>query len=196
KHPKSILMRPSRVFRLLFRIFIGLLTLSVTLVSFLGGLSAILILGDFDDNIQFDISDAEFNLDINATTFRIKNVNFSLPFNLTNAGYFDMENLKLGIDIALNYSSKPDLNQTKLVKIFNITQNFDPIPQGEKGIFVFIGTNSSFLYNNFPDPSEINKLYGPPALVFYANFTISLDYSLGMHSITIKALNVKVWEFP
>ncbi|MFW9867801.1 MAG: hypothetical protein ACFFEN_17035 [Candidatus Thorarchaeota archaeon] len=190
-------MRPSRVFRLLFRIFIGLLTLSVTLVSFLGGLSAILILGDYQKNIQVDISGVEFNLDINATTHRIENVNFSLPFNLTNAGYFDMENLKLGIDIALNYSSIPDLNQTKLVKIFNITQNFGTIPQGEKGIFVFIGTNSSFLHNNFPDPStEINWYYGPPTLIFYANFTISLDYSLGMHSISINALNIKVGEYP
>jgi len=190
-------MRPSRVFRLLFRIFISLLTLSVTIVSFLGGLSAILILGNFNENIQVDYSGAEFNLNINATTYRIENVNFSLPFNLTNAGYFDIENLELGIEIALNYSSKPDLNETRLVKIFNITQNFGTIPQGATGNYIFFGGNSTFLHQRFPDPvTEINWLYGPPILVFYANFTITLDYSLGMHSLSIRALNIKVGEYP
>ena len=47
-------MRPSRVFRLIFRIFIALLALSVTMVSILGGLSAFVILTHHEDNIQID----------------------------------------------------------------------------------------------------------------------------------------------
>jgi len=187
-------MRPSRVFRLLFRIFISLLTLSVTVVSILGGLSAALILSD-QDNIQPDFDNAEFNLDINNSTLKIENVNFSLPFKLNNTGFFDLENLKVGIQLFLNYSDILMMNDTKVVKILDKTQNFGDIPKGEIGNFVFFGENSSFLHDDFPNPlTEINWLRGPPALEFYANFTVSLDYSIGMHSISITILNLFVGD--
>ncbi|MFX1503288.1 MAG: hypothetical protein ACFFDH_20165, partial [Promethearchaeota archaeon] len=53
-------MRPSRVFRLLFKIFVSLLTLSVTIVAILGGLSAVMILMN-TDNIGIDPGQVEFN---------------------------------------------------------------------------------------------------------------------------------------
>ena len=118
-------MRPSRVFRGIFRIFIFLLTISVTIVSILGGLSAILILSD-QNNLGVDPDAAEFNLDINNVTLAIDNIDFTLPFNLTNAGYFDMENLELSIQIALNYShvDDPEYNKTD-TNIHQIAQFWD-----------------------------------------------------------------------
>ena len=192
-------MRPSRVFRLLVRIFISLLFLSVTVVAFLGGLSAVMILSN-QDNFGIDTDNAEFNLDINNSTFELENVNFSLPFNITNAGYFDLENLQLGIQLGLNYShidgGGPGVNETRLVKILERTQNFGDIPKGLIGNFNFFGDNSSFLHANFPDPiTEIDWFRGPPALEFYANLTISLDYSIGMHSLTITIINIFVSDF-
>ena len=187
-------MRPSRVFRLIFRIFIALLTLSVTMVSILGGLSAVVILSD-KDNIQIDFDNAEFNLDINNSTLEIENINFSLPFKLNNTGFFDLENLEVGIQLFLNYSDIGMMNDTKIVKILDKTQNFGDIPKGVIGDFVFFGENSSFLHENFPHPiTEINWLRGPPALEFYANFTVSLDYSIGMHSLSITILNLFVGD--
>lgn len=188
-------MRPSRVFRLLFRIFIYLLTLSVTVVSILGGFSAFLILSN-RDNIQPDLDNAEINLYINNSTFEIENINFSLPFKLNNTGYFDLENLEIGIQLFLNYSHIDGMmNDTKVVKILDKTQNFGDIPKGVIGNFTFVGENSSFIYSNFPNPiTEINWLRGPPALEFYANFTVSLDYSIGMHSLSITILNIFVGD--
>ena len=187
-------MRPSRVFRLLFRIFISLLTLSVTVVSILGGLSAVLILSN-TDNIQPDFDNAEFNLDINNSTLEIENINFSLPFKLNNTGFFDLENLEVSIQLFLNYSDILMMNDTNVVKILDKTQNFGDIPKGVIGDFVFFGDNSSFLHENFPHPiTEINWLRGPPALEFYANFTVSLDYSIGMHSLSITILNLFVGD--
>lgn len=187
-------MRPSRVFRLLFRISIYLLTLSVTVVSILGGLSAVLILSD-TDNIQPDFDNAEFNLDINNSTLEIENINFSLPFKLNNTGFFDLENLEVSIQLFLNYSDILMMNDTNVVKILDKTQNFGDIPKGVIGDFVFFGDNSSFLHENFPHPiTEINWLRGPPALEFYANFTVSLDYSIGMHSLSITILNLFVGD--
>ena len=75
-------MRPSRVFRLIFRIFIFLLTLSVTIVSILGGLSAALILFN-PENIGIDPGKVDINFN-----YPPLNINFTLPFNLTNAGFF------------------------------------------------------------------------------------------------------------
>ena len=191
-------MRPSRVFRLLFRIFIGLLTLSVTVVALLGGFSAVMILTN-PDNIGIDPGDVEFNLDLDNVTLTIENVNFTLPFNLTNAGYFDLENLELKIDIGMNYSHidypTSGVNDTKEVQIFSNSTNFGTIPKGTTGNFTFIG--DTFIMGAFPNfTSEVNWFRGPPALLFYVNLTISLDYSLGMHSLSITIPDLPAGGFP
>ncbi len=193
-------MRPSRVFRLIFRIFIFLLTISVTIVSILGGLSAFIILLD-QNNIGVDPDAAEFNLDINNATGAIDNIDFTLPFNLTNAGYFDMENLELSIQIALNYSHvdypAPGVNTTRQIQIFTKSQNFGTILKGTTGFFNFTGLLVDFNVGVFPNfTTEVDWLRGPPAIEFYANLTISLDYSIGLHSLTIGILNLLVGGFP
>ena len=193
-------MRPSRVFRTSFRIFIFLLTISLTIVSILGGLSAVLILVD-QGNLGVDPDDAEFNLDINNATLAIDNIDFALPFNLTNAGYFDMENLKLNIEIAINYSHVddpvPGVNTTRQIQIFSKSQNFGTIPKGTTGFFNFTGVLNDFNLLVFPNfTTEVDWLRGPPAIEFYANLTISLDYSIGLHSLTIGILNLPVGGLP
>lgn len=189
-------MRPSRVFRLLIRIFILLLTISVSIVAFLGGLSAVMILSN-PDNFGIDTGNAEFNIDFNNSTLKFENVNFTLPFNITNAGYFDLENLQLELQLGLNYSHiDGGLNKTRVAKILDRSQYYGDIPKGLTGDFTFYGDNSSFIYSNFPDPlTEIDWFRGPPPLEFYANFTISLDYSIGMQSISITAINIFVGDF-
>ena len=194
-------MRPSRVFRLIFRIFIALLTISMTVVAVLGGLSAILILKDPNKNIQVDPGSAEFNFDINYTNGYVENVNFSLPVNLTNAGYFDMENLGLSVQVSINYShvdwGGPGVNVTRSIKILDFQNTtIGDILKGTTGNLLFVVKNSSFIHNNFPDLlTEVNWFRGPPAIEFYANFSISLDYSLGMHSLTITAINLAVGSY-
>ena len=179
-------MRPSRVFRLLFRIFVSLLTLSITVVSLLGFLSAVTILSN-PNNIRVNPGD----FDLQYSIFPL-NINFTLPFNLTNAGYFDLENLNLKIDLAMNYShvdgGGPGVNETRVINIFNKSQYFGNIPQGATGTYNYTGLFSDFY---FPPPAEFNFTSsvdwyrGTPAILFYANFTISLDYSLGLHSLII-----------
>ena len=95
-------MRTSRVFRLLFRILILLLALSVTIVSFLGGLSAVMIFTN-QNNIGIDTSNADFNLDYDIGG--LNDANFTLPFNITNAGYFDIDNFQLRVELEMNYSN-------------------------------------------------------------------------------------------
>jgi len=188
-------MRASRVFKLVFKIFISLLTLSVTVVSILGGLSAFMILTT-PGNIGINPSDADFNFNPSPL-----NINFTLPFNLTNAGYFDLENLKLEIELAMNYSHVdypvPGVNETRVLKIFNKTQNFGNIPKGLTGNFNFTGLFSDFHFPPlFNFTTDIDWHRGPPAIIFTANFTISLDYSLGLHSVTIGFVDIPLGGFP
>ncbi|MFW9880589.1 MAG: hypothetical protein ACFFG0_46565 [Candidatus Thorarchaeota archaeon] len=169
------------------------------MVSILGGLSAVLILSDMD-NVQVNTDEVTFNLEINNVTRRIENINFTLPFNLTNTGYFDLENLQLGAEVSLNYThinwTSPGVNLSRIVKIFETTQKFEDIPSGDSKNFTFYGYNNSFLFQNYPDPlTEIDWTEGPPALIFYANFTLSLDYSLGLHSLSITILNIKIGDY-
>ena len=188
-------MRPSRVFRLLFRIFISLLTLSVTVVSILGGLSAVLILSN-PDNVGIDPDSVEFNLDFNYATREIENVNFTLPFNFTNAGYFDLENLELEIQIGMNYShvnwTAPGVNGTRFRRIFEDSKDFGDIPKGKTKYFTFFGDYAHF---SLPNTTDVDWLWGPPTLEFYANFTVSLDYSIRMHHISITLVDLHVLDF-
>ncbi len=193
-------MRPSRVFRWIIRILILVLTLSVTAVSFLGGFSAIMILSN-QDNIGIDTDNADFNLDYNETTGVINNINFTLPFNVTNAGFFDLEDLKLGFQIGLEYAhvnlTGTGENISQTVKIFDKISSFPTIKKGKTLYGNFTGVYSDFapFLGSLPDIADID-LTRVPIFNFYANFTISLTYSLGLHSITLGINNVTVGEYP
>jgi len=193
-------MRPSRVFRWIIRILILVLTLSVTAVSFLGGFSAIMILSN-QDNIGIDTDNADFNLDYNETTGVINNINFTLPFNITNAGFFDLEDLKLGFQIGLEYAhvnlTGTGENISQTVKIFDKISSFPTIKKGKTLYGNYTGVYSDFapFLGSLPDIADID-LTRVPIFNFYANFTISLTYSLGLHSITLGINNVTVGLYP
>lgn len=193
-------MRPSRVFRLVFRIFIFLLTISITLVSILGGLSAVLILMN-QESIGIDTDDADFDMQINNSTLEVEDFNFTLPFNFTNSGFFDLENLELTISLGMNYSHIDypviGVNATRQVLIFTRFENFGTIRKGETGTFIFTGDFSNFNTAVLPNfTTEVDRFRGPPIIEFYANLTISLDYSIGLHKITIGIHNLHVGEMP
>ncbi len=193
-------MRPSRVFRWIIRILILVLTLSVTAVSLLGGMSAIMILSN-QDNIGIDYDNADFNLDYNKTTGVIDNINFTLPFNITNAGFFDLEDLKLGLQISLEYAhvnlTGTGENISQTVKIFDKTESYPTIKKGKTLYDNFTGEYSYFapFLGGIPDIADID-LTRVPIFNFYGNFTISLTYSLGLHSITFGLNNITLWEYP
>ncbi|MFX1320971.1 MAG: hypothetical protein ACFFAQ_04915 [Promethearchaeota archaeon] len=193
-------MRPSRVFRWIVRIFIIVLTVSVTAVSFLGGMSAILILSN-PDNIEVDTDNADFNIDYNEISGVVNNINFTLPFNITNVGFFDLEDLKLGLKIDLEYAhinlTGTGENISQTVKIFDKLSSYPTIKKGKTLYGNFTGIYSDFApyLGNLPDIADID-LTRVPIFNFYANFTISLTYSLGLHSITLGINNITLPEYP
>ena len=193
-------MRPSRVFRWIVRIFILILTLSVTAVSLLGGMSAVLILSN-PQNIEFDTDNIEFNFDANWTIpIEINNINFTLPFNFTNAGFYDLEDLKLNFQIGLLYShvnlTGDGLNKTNFVKIYDNSTSFPTIKKGKTYYGNYTGTTSDFgnFLENFPEYDEIDFTRDPD-FELYGNFTLSLTYSLGLHSLRLGIYNISIYEF-
>jgi len=189
-------LRASRVFRLLFKIFILLLTTSITIVAFLGGYSAILILSN-PDSIGVDTDNADFNFQINNATNEIEDFSFTLPFNITNSGFFDLENLALSISLDFNYSHvddpAPGVNTTRQVEVFDLTQNFGTIHKGTTRNFNFTGDMSNFNIAVLPNfTTEVDWYRGPPAIEIYADMIISLDYTIGLHSLTIAVLNLEL----
>ncbi|MFX0071392.1 MAG: hypothetical protein ACFFAO_09915 [Candidatus Hermodarchaeota archaeon] len=90
------MMRPSRIFRLVVRIFLLLLASSMSLVSFLGGYSAVLILTN-EDNIDIDL-DTTGEISPFANNFSLE-----LKIEFHNQGYYDLEDLELELELNIVY---------------------------------------------------------------------------------------------
>ena len=173
-------MRTSRIFRLIIRFFLLLLASSMSLVSFLGGYSALLILGD-EDNIDLDI---EFDEDILDPDFEIK-----IEFEINNQGYFDLEDLNIELLLYLKYDyvnyTGDGRNVTISVKLYEDDKSFKTIEAGEK-------KKASITFE--PDPkinfTQIAKNADQtrdPVFEFEAEeIVITAKYSLGLISFKVK----------
>ncbi|KKN32214.1 hypothetical protein LCGC14_0816070 [marine sediment metagenome] len=191
-------MRVSRVFRLIFRIFILLLTTSVTLITVFGFMSAISILEpntEGQGNINVDIDNADFNIDFDFLLGEVSEFNFSIPLNVTNAGYFDLKDLETMVELGMRYEhinlTVPGLNDTVTRKIFEIEHNLGTILQGETKSYILSGDISNFIPENFPDDiTDINRYRTPESdIEFMLNITVSLTYTLGLHVLAFGIYN-------
>ena len=167
-------MRPSRVFRWIVRLFILVLTLSMTIVTVLGGMSAAFILGD-PRNIQIrtDLIQANFNL----------------------------TNLKLDFKISMIYDhvnlTTPGVNTTTSALIFDKSIKFPTILHRTtyNGLFN-ASSGDGFIVSNFPNVTTDIDLYRTPhAGEFFANFSLSASYSLDLISFKVDAYNISVGYF-
>ena len=123
-------MRYSRIVRLIMRVFLLLLASTMSLVSFLGGYSALLILGD-EKNIDLNVNQTGNMFNINDTTFEIE-----IEFEFDNKGYFDLEDLKIELEISMvyeykNYSGDGE-NKQFAVPLYEGKKTFKTVENGEK----------------------------------------------------------------
>jgi len=192
-------MRVSRVFRLIFRIFILLLTTSVTLVTVLGGMSAVLILDPTSNNIGVDIDDIDFNIDIDIFGGNVNVFNFTMPFDVTNAGYFDLQDLEMSFVMGVRYEhinlTVPGQNDTVTAIIFEKNEIFGTVLKGATVNYNLQGNITNFLFGNFPDLLTEVNLYKSPVFEFVANFTVSLVYSLGLHDLAFGGINQPIGNY-
>jgi hypothetical protein len=187
-------MRPSRIFRWIVRLFLLVFTLSLTGVSLLGGFSAVTILDPDSYNVNIPDGPIVANFDItNKPTMSI-----SVPFNITNVGVYDLDEVTIGFQIGLIYGNvSAPLNETANVKIFDKTENYGTVLHGQvlKAIFSGLGSDG-FIFANIPDPSEVDYYRTPYALEFHANFTFSAMYSLRLYKFTVNLINYTLGHYP
>lgn len=186
-------MRISRVFRWVVRIFLLVLTLSLTGVSILGGMSAVAILGD-PNNVNIPSGPINANLNISD----VNTMYLQVPFNITNVGFFDLTNLRIEFSITMIYDhvnlTGTGENVTTSTNVFNKASKFPPIPNGQtyNGLFN-AASGDGFLPINFPNATtEIDWNRMPYAIEFYANIIFSASYSLDLISFSIELYNISV----
>jgi len=90
-----------KIVRLVMKIIIAFITLSVALTSIVGGISVVLIVSDIENNFQIDESDIQANFGASGN-----NISFSL--NFTNDGYFAFENFTVSLKIEMENKTSAD----------------------------------------------------------------------------------------
>jgi len=180
-------MRYSRLVRLIMRIFLLLLASTMSLVSFLGGYSALLILGD-EDNIDLNVNMTGDMFNINDTTFEIE-----LKFEFDNKGYFDLEDLKIELEISMLYDyinyTVLGQNDTLTVKIFEEEKSFKTVENGEKlkGSISIEREDLELSDSQITDIVKNMDRTRSPMTEFVANkLEISGKYSLGLISFKVE----------
>jgi hypothetical protein len=188
-------MRPSRIFRWVIRLFLLVFTLALSGVSLLGGFSAVTILDPDSYNVNIPDGPIVVNFDITNKP----NMSISVPFNITNVGVYDLDEIILSFQIGMLFAntSKP-LNATSNVRIFDKTVNYGAVAHGQvlKDSFSGLGSDG-FIFSNIPDLSEVDTTKTPD-LRFHANFTFSAKYSLQLYEFTVNLINYSlgVFNFP
>lgn len=161
-------MRPARAVRLVFRIFLLTCTLSLSVVSILGGLSAINILMN-PENINLDFDSISYYVNSSEPSDSYLN----LPFSITNDGYFELTDISVYISINLVYNAT-----YKEKNVFRGNKTYKDIKKTETR------------HGNF-NATPLNDL--PPGIFtfqyFELNFTLSAWYSLKLLKIEIEIID-------
>jgi len=187
------IIRPSRIFRTIVRVFLLVFTLSLSAVGFLGGFSAVTILDPDSYNINVPDGPVVANLSITDPS----SMQIIIPFNITNAGFYDLTNIELSLQVSMTYGSVPDGNATTTVKIFDLSQFFGTVAHGE---FLKSAINGSitegFILPNIPSIANVDISRTPYIAEFYGNLTFSASYSLNLYTFTTTILNYSIYKIP
>ena len=171
-------MRYSRIFRWVVRIFLLVFTLSLSVVSILGGWSAVTILNPSSNDIN--IPDGPI-----ITNFNIGNssIDIIVPFNISNGGVYELSNIFLRFQVGMTFGNTSTLNNdTTTVKVFDTPHSYGSVLPGQTLKANYSGTGSLPL-------SEVDWTRLPNVLEFHANLTFSASYSLNLYTFTVSILN-------
>ncbi|MEJ2251182.1 MAG: hypothetical protein P8Y70_17975 [Candidatus Lokiarchaeota archaeon] len=173
-------MRPSRIFRWIVRIFILFLTTTMSAVTIVGGISAVNILKN-PGNIAIPSGTVYGSLNISNPS----GMYLEIPYNITNAGYYDLTDLSFRLKIYMIY------NVTRIkTMIFDETIPFPDVIHGQTLSDTYNAT--AFIVSNIPDPSKID--FGEN-IDFTGDFTFRATYCLGLLSFVVNIYNQSL-SFP
>ena len=185
-------MRYSRIARVIMRIFLLILASSMSFISFLGGYSALLILGD-EDNIDLDVG---FDGDLFAQRANFK---INIEFTVYNEGYFDLEDLEIELKLEMIFYNRSWGSVAAFpvyIIIYDDHKSFDTIQAGteEKNE---ITIDLEDLLKNVPDIDLLLLNADPDKdIAFEAqDIKIKAKYSLGLIAFKIKIDNIDLGDY-
>jgi len=172
------IIRPSRVFRLIVRVFLLVFTLSLSAVSILGGWSAVTMLNPGSNDINIPDGDITANIYLGNSSVEV-----IVPFNISNAGVYELSNIFIRFQVGMTFGNTSTLNNdTTTVQIFDTPQSYGSVLPGQTLKANYTGTGSLPL-------SEVDLFRTPYALEFHANLTFSASYSLNLYTFTVNIIN-------
>ncbi len=178
-------MRPSRVFRLIVRVFLLIFTLSLSAVSILGGWSAVTILNPGSDDINIPDGPIIVNFNISGSSMDI-----TVPFNISNGGVYELSDIYLRFQVGMTFGNTSTLNNdTTTVQIFDTPTSYGSVLPGQTLKANYSGSGSLPL-------SEVDWTRAPYALEFHANLTFRASYSLNLYTFTVNIINFSLGHYP
>ncbi|MHA1473275.1 MAG: hypothetical protein ACTSQW_09285 [Promethearchaeota archaeon] len=120
------IIRWSRVFRWIVRLFLLVFTLSLSTVGFLGGFSAVTILNPDSYNVNVPDGPVVVNFNVSDPS----SMQVILPFNITNAGVYDLTNIGISFQVSMTYEDKLLGNASTTVNIFDKSHNYGTVVHG------------------------------------------------------------------
>jgi len=166
-------MRLARVLRMILRIFVLVLSLSMSLISFLGGLSAALILSN-PNAIKIPDGNIESNFDI----LHPNNIYIKVPFTITNEGYFDLEDLYLTMTI-----TAVDAQGNEIVIFQKKTIFGDVLKDGTLKTEYYADENDFLISNIY---AAILTLDVASGIALEADIVLGASYEMGLLSFRIE----------
>ena len=121
-----------------------------------------------------------------------------LPFNITNAGVYDLTNIEINFHVSMTYGNTllPG-NASTTVKIFDKSHFYGTVAHGGFLKSSLSGNaTDGFIIPNIPFPVNIDWYRSPYVLDFHANLTFSASYSLNLYTFTTTIINYSIGHFP
>ena len=190
-------MRTARLVRLIARLFLLILASTMSLISFLGGYSALLILGD-EDNIDLDVDFSTGGLlDPPPALFDASEFEIKVDFKIYNEGYFDLEDLRIEMELWMIYHEDvggDGYAEPIPVKIYQGDKSFSTIEAGKEkenhikiDYFDLISIDWLHIINNADRDQNI---------YFEAyNIEISAKYSLGLIAFRVEIDKMELEDY-
>ncbi len=159
----------------------------------MGGFSAVTILNP--DSYNVNVPDGPIIANFNVSN--PSSMQVILPFNITNAGVYDLTNIEISFQVSMTYEDKLLGNASTTVKIFDKSQIYETVVHGGFLKSSLSGNSTDgFILANIPPLVNINMDRTPHILDFHANLTFSASYSLDLYTFTTTIINYSIGYFP
>lgn len=183
-------MRTARIIRVILSIFIYALSISMSITSILAGYSAISILTT-PGNINVPSGPVVSNMDLfRYSAYGEENFYTSIPFNYTNAGYFDLTDVYVNISIKFSYLDFIT-HQNQTIKLFTREDRYPDRNRRETYAGWFNVSTDAFNYDQIPSDIFYRiDISRDPVVEYFMDASFSAKYGMGLYAFKATINNI------